>query len=97
MIEQKGDEESMAQNLNFIIEQVGKDKGIARQVIIDALENAVLMASRKKYGPQREMEAHYNEEIGEVERKRWRIPIPRFCWRRRGSWIRIRRWGTVWE
>lgn len=57
----------MAQNLNFIIEQVGKDKGIARQVIIDALENAVLMASRKKYGPQREMEAHYNEEIGEVE------------------------------
>jgi N utilization substance protein A len=67
MIEQKGDEESMAQNLNFIIEQVGKDKGIARQVIIDALENAVLMASRKKYGPQREMEAHYNEEIGEVE------------------------------
>ncbi len=57
----------MAQNLNFIIEQVGKDKGIARQVIIDALENAVLMASRKKYGPQREMEVHYNEEIGEVE------------------------------
>jgi len=57
----------MAQNLNFIIEQVGKDKGIARRVIIDALENAVLMASRKKYGSQRLMEAHYNEEIGEVE------------------------------
>ena len=57
----------MAQNLNYIIEQVGKDKGIERQVIIDALENAVLMASRKKYGFQRLMEAHYNEEIGEVE------------------------------
>jgi len=26
-----------------------------------------LMASRKKFGPQRLMEAHYNEEIGEVE------------------------------
>jgi N utilization substance protein A len=57
----------MGQNLNYIIEQVGKDKGIARQVIIDALENAVLMASRKKYGTLRLMEAHYNEEIGEVE------------------------------
>jgi N utilization substance protein A len=57
----------MGQNLNYIIEQVGKDKGIARQVIIDALENAVLMASRKKYGILRMMEAHYNEEIGEVE------------------------------
>jgi N utilization substance protein A len=57
----------MSQNLNFIIEQVGKDKGIERQVIIEALENAVLMASRKKYGPERMMEAHYNEEVGEVE------------------------------
>jgi N utilization substance protein A len=57
----------MGQNLNYIIEQVGKDKGIARHVIVDALENAVLMASRKKYGSQRIMEAHYNEEIGEVE------------------------------
>ena len=57
----------MSQNLNYIIEQVGKDKGIERDVIIDALENAVLMASRKKFGPQRLMEAHYNEEIGEVE------------------------------
>jgi N utilization substance protein A len=62
----RGDD-SMSQNLNFIIEQVGKDKGIERQIIIDALENAVLMASRKKYGAQRLMEAHYNEEIGEVE------------------------------
>jgi N utilization substance protein A len=57
----------MSQNLNYIIEQVGKDKGIEREVIIDALENAVLMASRKKFGLQRLMEAHYNEEIGEVE------------------------------
>jgi N utilization substance protein A len=57
----------MSQNLNYIIEQVGKDKGIEREVIIDALENAVLMASRKKFGSQRLMEAHYNEEIGEVE------------------------------
>ena len=57
----------MSQNLNYIIEQVVKDKGIEREIIIDALENAVLMASRKKFGSQRLMEAHYNEEIGEVE------------------------------
>lgn len=57
----------MSQDLNYIIEQVVKDKGIEREVIIDALENAVLMASRKKFGSQMLMEAHYNEEIGEVE------------------------------
>jgi N utilization substance protein A len=50
-----------------VIEQVGKDKGIDRKVIIEALEQAVLTASRKKYGHQGEIEVHYNEEVGEVE------------------------------
>jgi N utilization substance protein A len=57
----------MPSNLNFIIDQVGKDKGVARKVIIEALEQAVLTASRKKYGHQGEIEVHYNEEAGEVE------------------------------
>jgi len=57
----------MPSNLNFIIDQVGKDKGIDRKVIIEALEQAVLTASRKKYGHQGEIEVHFNEEAGEVE------------------------------
>ncbi|MCX8116376.1 MAG: transcription termination factor NusA [Desulfobacterota bacterium] len=57
----------MPSNLNYVIEQVGKDKGIDRKVIIAALEQAVLTASRKKYGHHGEIEVRYNEEIGEVE------------------------------
>lgn len=57
----------MPSNLNFVIDQVGKDKGIDRKIIIEALEQAVLTASRKKYGHQGEIEVHYNEEAGEVE------------------------------
>jgi len=57
----------MPSNLSFIIDQVGKDKGVGRKVIIEALEQAVLTASRKKYGHQGEIEVHYNEEAGEVE------------------------------
>jgi len=57
----------MPSNLNYVIDQVVKDKGIDRKVIIEALEQAVLTASRKKYGHQGEIEVHYNEEIGEVE------------------------------
>lgn len=57
----------MPSNLNYVIEQVVKDKGIDKKVIIEALEQAVLTASRKKYGHQGEIEVHYNEEIGEVE------------------------------
>ena len=57
----------MPSNLSYVIDQVGKDKGIDRKVIIEALEQAVLTASRKKYGHQGEIEVHYNEEAGEVE------------------------------
>jgi N utilization substance protein A len=57
----------MPSNLNYVIDQVGKDKGIDRKVIIEALEQAVLTASRKKYGHQGEIEVHYNEEAGEIE------------------------------
>ncbi len=57
----------MAQNLNYLIDQVGRDKGVDKKVIIEALEDALLKASRKRYGPHKDIEAHYNEELGEVE------------------------------
>lgn len=54
-------------DLSRMIEQVGKDKGIDRQVVIDAIVQGMLVAARKKYGTYREIEAQYNEESGEVE------------------------------
>jgi N utilization substance protein A len=57
----------MASELGRVIEQVEKDKGIERAVLIEALESALLMAAKKKYGLEREIEAHYNEELGEIE------------------------------
>ncbi len=54
-------------NLNHIIDQVVKDKGIDRAVLVEALEAAVLSAANKKYRNTRDLEAHYNNEAGEVE------------------------------
>jgi N utilization substance protein A len=54
-------------DLNRIIDQVVKDKGIRREVVIDTLEKALLAAARRKYGAEREIEAQYNAETGEVE------------------------------
>jgi N utilization substance protein A len=54
-------------DLNRIIDQVVKDKGIKREVVIDTLEKALLAAARRKYGAEREIEAQYNNETGEVE------------------------------
>jgi N utilization substance protein A len=53
--------------LSRIIEQVGKDKGIDRQIVIDAVIQGMLVAARKKWGTYRDIEAQYNEESGEVE------------------------------
>jgi N utilization substance protein A len=46
---------------------VVKDKGIAREILVEALEAAVLSAANKKYRNTRDLEAHFNDEIGEVE------------------------------
>lgn len=54
-------------NLNHIIDQVVKEKGIDRSVLVQALEAAVLTAANKKYRNTRELEAHFNDEKGEVE------------------------------
>jgi len=54
-------------NLNHVIEQVGRDKGISREVLIEALEAAMLTAARKKFGSHRDIEARFNPELGEVE------------------------------
>ena len=54
-------------DLAKVIDQVGKDKGIDKDIIIDAVKQAMLMAARKKFGTYREIEAQYNEESGEVE------------------------------
>jgi len=57
----------MTVNLNHILDQVVKDKGIDRRVLVEALESAVLTAANKKYRNTRDLEAHYNDELGEVE------------------------------
>ncbi len=54
-------------NIKHAIEQLVKEKGIDRQVVLEAMEQAVLTAANKKYRNTRDLEAHYNHETGEVE------------------------------
>lgn len=54
-------------NLGRVLEQISKEKGIPKEVLVDAIEQAFLSAARKKWGHLGELEAHYNEESGEIE------------------------------
>jgi N utilization substance protein A len=54
-------------SIKHAIEQIVKEKGIDRNVVIEAMEQAVLTAANKKYRNTRELEARYNSDTGEVE------------------------------
>jgi N utilization substance protein A len=57
----------MLTDLKRIIEQISRDKGIERQLLVEAIEEAVRSAARKKFGSRRDMEVQYNDELGEGE------------------------------
>ncbi len=53
--------------LGRVIEQLGKDRGIKKELVVSAVEQAFLVAARKKFGIQGEYETKYNVEEGEIE------------------------------
>ena len=60
-------EVAMQPELSRVIEQVSKEKGIDRSIVINAIETAMLSAAKKLVAPSTQLEAKFNPEIGEVE------------------------------
>src|SRR3974390_2369719 len=54
-------------NLLSAIEMVAKDKGIDKARLIKTVEEAIHKAAQSVFGPNREMEARFNEETGQVD------------------------------
>lgn len=50
-----------------VIELIGKDRGIKRDIVVGAIEQAFVVTARKKFGIQGEFEARYNEDDGDIE------------------------------
>jgi len=63
------------ENLKRIIDQISRDKGIEKALLIEAIEEAVRSAARKKYGSRRDIEVQYNEETGEIEVFQYRTVV----------------------
>ncbi|MCI5145317.1 MAG: transcription termination/antitermination protein NusA [Candidatus Electrothrix sp. AR3] len=66
---------SGAENLKRILDQICRDKGIDRSLMVDAIEEAVRSAVRKKYGGRRDIEVQFNEELGEIEIFQYRTVV----------------------
>src|SRR6202158_3796873 len=56
----------MTGELNRVIEQVSKEKGIDKAIVISAIEEMMHSAARRTFG-ERNIESRYNSELGEVE------------------------------
>ncbi|MHB8878176.1 MAG: transcription termination factor NusA [Myxococcaceae bacterium] len=54
-------------NLNLVLDQVAKDKGIERSVLVATLEDAMKTAAKKHFGQDRNLEAKYETDKGVVE------------------------------
>ncbi|MFZ5798684.1 MAG: transcription termination/antitermination protein NusA [Desulfobulbus sp.] len=63
------------ENLKRIIEQISRDKGIDRALLVEAIEEAVRSAARKKYGSRRDIEVQFNEATGEIEVFQYRTVV----------------------
>jgi N utilization substance protein A len=54
-------------NLNLILDQVAKDKGIDRQRLVEILEESIGSAAKRHFGMERNLKARYDEEKGQVD------------------------------
>ena len=50
-----------------ILDQLARDKGLDKDILIDALKAAVEVAARKRYPTVNELQSEFNESTGEVE------------------------------
>ena len=57
----------MQLDLNRVIEQVSKEKGIDKGIVINAVEEMMHSAAKRTFGPDRTIESRFNPELGEIE------------------------------
>ncbi|MBX3127022.1 MAG: transcription termination/antitermination protein NusA [Polyangiaceae bacterium] len=54
-------------DLGGIVAQVAQEKGIDKQILIETMEAAILKAAQASFGPNRELEARFNDETGQID------------------------------
>lgn len=63
-------------NIGRLIDQIHKDKGVERNIVVDSIIQGVGAAVHKTYGTYRDIEVQYNEESGEVEIFEFKEAVP---------------------
>lgn len=54
-------------SLQNIIDQVSREKGIDAKILVETMEQAILTAAKRTFGMDRELEARFSDESGQVD------------------------------
>jgi len=54
-------------SLSNIIDQVSREKGIDKKILVETMEQAILTAAKRTFGLNREIEARFNDDSGHVD------------------------------
>ncbi|WMW64861.1 transcription termination factor NusA [Nitratidesulfovibrio liaohensis] len=65
----------MSPELKKAIDQISKDKGLDRDMLIDTLEEAVRTSVARKFGDEMDAEVSYNDETGEIDVYQFKIVV----------------------
>lgn len=65
----------MSIDLNSILSQIGRDKGIDKTILIEAVESAMLSAAKRHYGHNLNLETKFNEDSGEIEILQFKVVV----------------------
>ncbi len=65
----------MSMELKKAIDQISKDKGLDRDMLVDTLEEAVRTSVFRKYGDTIDIEVSFNEETGEIDVYQFKIVV----------------------
>lgn len=57
----------MVTDLKRMIDHVSREKGVEKEILIQALEEAVKAAAKKTFGLERDIEVSFNDDLGEIE------------------------------
>ena len=57
----------MSLELKKAIEQISKDRGLDRDMLVSTLEEAVRTSVTRKYGDDLDVEVHYSDDTGDIE------------------------------
>ncbi len=86
----------MASELYNTIDALSREKGIDPKIVVSAVEDAIVVATRKYYKTQENLRAELDKETGKIRafavqarwwkrRSRWKIRCSRSLWKTRGS------------